>query len=273
MESFNKQTYETTSNFDINTAAELLTSLQDGKTDAVLFDSKGKRKLEENANVELLSMPTKNHEQLPNKVPREQNISPNCNNCSSTTSLIRNGKQTKSGDSDSLPVPKSKSVVSTPVRKRTRAVSGFEDSPPSVQKRQQGMTNMFAVEWAFLQQLKWCQSKENYYSGWLSPLPYYQNLWSCASVPREQKVTKSQESLKSSKGRPPSELPLSRMRFKALQQACVDRGISPNGTVAALKQRLRDWVSVKMTGKPSVPQQRKRRIENEHPAIQDYKTV
>jgi len=63
------------------------------------------------------------------------------------------------------------------------------------------------------------------------------------------------------------------MRYKALQQACVDRGISPHGTVAALKQRLRDWVSIKMTGKPSVPQQKRRRIENADPAVQDYKAI
>lgn len=186
-----------------------------------------------------------------------------------------NQNSTKAFQPDNILHQKSTSTVSTPVRKRTRPSSGFDEVSPSVFQRQQPISNMLPLEWAFLQQLKWCQSKGNYYySGWLSS-PSYSTLPNPSSFPTCLPCdrNKIEESHKSSKGRPPSELPLSRMRFKALQQACLDRGISPNGTVAALKQRLRDWVSIKMTGKPSVPQQRKRRIENEHPAIQGCKTV
>ncbi|GJQ14776.1 hypothetical protein GpartN1_g6567.t1 [Galdieria partita] len=278
MESLNKQPYEISSNFDINTAAELLTSLQHGKTETVDLVNKGKSIVGENVNMELHPCPTNENEEISNKLPTEQKrqrVSPNNqDSCSNTTKLNKNQEQPKVGQENGSFYQPSKSVVSTPVRKRTRPVTGFEGGPPSIQKRQQRVSNMFAFEWAILQQLKWCQSKETNYGGWLSPLPYYQNLWTEASVaPKQKSVTNPKESPKSCKGRPPSELPLSRMRFKALQQACVDRGISPNGTVAALKQRLRDWISIKMTGKPFVPQPKKRRIENDHSSIQDYKTV
>ncbi|KAK4528793.1 hypothetical protein GAYE_SCF64G6739 [Galdieria yellowstonensis] len=270
MSSCHKQPTETPCNLDINTAAELLTSLQHGRKEGTPCDiQQGNRKEQENHGE---YYDDTDEEELSNKTHQDvkkQGSSPTSHKkCSSSKGVEPNGPTDAAKRWSSQP---GKPLVFTPIQKRTRPSSGFENSNPScISRRPHRVHNMFSLEWVFLQQLKWYQLNGVYPIPFRSPVtPWTANTNSNSTCTETDHKALS----KTCKGRPRSELPLSRMRYKALQQACVDRGISPHGTVAALKQRLRDWVSIKMTGKPSVPQQKRRRIENAHPAVQDYKAI